>query len=548
MWERSVGCRQVSNRHDQILKLERPLGVSAAFGRAAQEDLLNIEDQGGAIAFLAKSISAATLAPIGSIETHISWIFLAGDRAFKMKRAVKLPYVDFSTPELRLAACRKEVDLNSATAPGLYLGVKRITREAEGVFAFDGDGELVDAVIEMKRFDQALLLDRMAEAGALTPDLMTQTARMIAHFHAQAPSVHAGRGAANLAAVLDINKAGFATSRVFGEKEVENLDAAFRGALKRHADVLDQREAAGKVRRCHGDLHLRNICLLDGQPCLFDCIEFNDQIATVDVLYDLAFLLMDLWHRDFLELANLVANRYLDETDNEDGFVLLPFLMAIRAAVRAHVTGTQVEESRDPSGTLRTEARAYFDLATELLEERPPHLIAIGGLSGSGKTTVAEALAPHIGAAPGARIVESDRIRKALHGVPPETRLPDKAYRQEVSERVYRETAWRADLILAEGGSVVADAVFDRPPDRLRIEKVAAERRVPFLGVWLDVSPEVMWRRVEQRRAGPSDATVDILSRQLERDAGAITWHRLDAARRPAHVVSNIIALAVEAI
>lgn len=505
------------------------------------------QDQEDAIAFLAKTFSEAALPPIEFIETHISRIFLAGGRAFKLKRAVKLPYVDFSTPELRLAACRKEVDLNSTTAPGLYLGVKRITREADGVFAFDGNGDLVDAVIEMKRFDQSLLLDRMAASGKLTTDLMTQTARMIAHFHTQAPVIHAGGGAANLTAVLDINKAGFATSRVFGENEVANLDATFRGVLMHHADALDQREAAGKVRRCHGDLHLRNICLLDGQPCLFDCIEFNDQIATVDVLYDLAFLLMDLWHRGLLELANLVTNRYLDETDNEDGFILLPFLMAIRAAVRAHVIGTQVEEGGDPSGTLRTEARAYFNVASELLNERRPRLVSIGGLSGSGKTTIAEALAAHVGAAPGARIIESDRIRKALHGVPPETRLPDKAYRQEVSERVYREMACRADLILAEGGSVVADAVFDRPLDRLRIEQVAAERRVPFLGVWLDVSPEVMWCRVEQRRAGPSDATVDILSRQLARDPGAITWHRLDAARRPARVVSDIIALTAAA-
>lgn len=506
---------------------------------------MSVQDQVDAIAFLTETLSAA--APIETIETHISRIFLVGDRAFKMKRAVKLPYVDFSTPELRRTACRKEVDLNSVTAPGLYLGVKHITRETESELTFDGQGELVDAVIEMKRFDQSLLLDRMAEAGALTPDLMTRTTLMIARYHAQAPVVHAGGGAANLAAVLDINKAGFATSHVFGEKEVEILDSAFRMALTRHTDTLDQREIAGKVRRCHGDLHLRNICLLDGQPCLFDCIEFNDQIASVDMLYDLAFLLMDLWHRGFQELANLVANRYLDETDNEDGFVLLPFLMAVRAAVRAHVTGTQVEESGDPSGSLRAEARAYFELATELLKERAPRLVAIGGLSGSGKTTIAEALAAHVGAAPGARIIESDRIRKALHGVPPETRLPDKAYRPDVSERVYREMAWRADLILAEGGSVVADAVFDRPADRLRIEQAARERRVPFLGIWLDVSPDVMWRRVEQRRGGPSDATVDILSRQLERDAGAITWRRLNAARRPAQVVSDIVAFTVAA-
>lgn len=504
---------------------------------------LRLRDQTDTVAFLAKPATHGIAAPIETIETHISRIFLAGDRAFKMKRAVKLPYADFSTPELRLASCRKEVELNSTTAPGLYLGVRRITGEAGGELAFDGDGALIDAVVEMKRFDQSLLLDRMAEAGALTADLMTRTARMIARFHREAPVTHDGGGAANLAGVLDINKAGFATSRVFEKTEVEALDAELRVTLARHADALDRREAAGKVRRCHGDLHLRNICLLDGEPCLFDCIEFNDRIATVDVLYDLAFLLMDMWHRGFPDLANLVLNRYLDETDNEDGFILLPFLMAVRAAVRAHVTATQIEEGGDPSGKLAGEARAYFRLATGLLIGRPARLVAIGGLSGSGKTTIAEALAAHLGAPPGARIVESDRIRKALHGVPPETRLPDKAYRPEVSERVYREMAWRADLILSEGGSVVADAVFDRPSDRTRIERTAADRRLPFLGIWLKVSPDILWRRVDQRRSGVSDATVDILSRQLQRDAGAIGWRRLDAARPPAGVVADILAL-----
>lgn len=502
-------------------------------------------DQTATIAFLSETATVGTMAAVETIETHISRIFLAGDRVFKMKRAVKLPYVDFSTPERRLAACRKEVELNSMTAPDLYLGVRCITREADGRLALDGDGELVDAVVEMLRFEQSALLDHMAEAGALTPDLMTRTALMIARFHRQVPVVDTGSGAANLKGVLDINKAGFATSHLFSDTEVWALDAAFRKALVRHGNVLNQRQLAGKVRRCHGDLHLRNICLLGDEPCLFDCIEFNDGIATVDVLYDLAFLLMDLWHRGFPELANLVANRYLDETDNEDGFALLSFLMAIRAAVRAHVTGTQVEEDGDSSGNLRAEARAYFDLAANLLNERPAQLIAIGGLSGSGKTTVAEALAAHVGAAPGARIIESDRIRKAMHGVPPEARLPEKAYRPEVSERVYRDMAQRSSFILAEGGSVVADAVFERQLDRMRIERAAGDRQAPFLGIWLDVAPDVLWHRVDQRRGGPSDATVEILSHQLEKDVGELSWQRLVAARRLDAIISDIMALCV---
>jgi uncharacterized protein len=301
------------------------------------------QNQAAAIELLADPAFHRVGEPIEIIETHISRIFLAGERAWKMKRAVKLPYVDFSTPDLRLAACAKEVELNAKTAPELYLGFHRITEEAGGRLALDGPGHLVDAVVEMRRFDQSKLLDRMALAGELTPALMTRTARMIARFHGEAPIDRGRGGRAIMSGVLDINEAGFSTSRVFGGAELSSFKRAFREALDHHTVCLDRRAAEGRVRRCHGDLHLRNICLLDGAPRLFDCIEFSEEIATVDVLYDLAFLLMDLWHRDFAPLANLVANRYLDETGDEDGFSLLSFFMAVRAAVRAHVTATLLE-------------------------------------------------------------------------------------------------------------------------------------------------------------------------------------------------------------
>ncbi|NGO55689.1 AAA family ATPase [Allomesorhizobium camelthorni] len=500
-----------------------------------------VDDQRAAASLLMAPAFHRIAEPVEAIETHISRVFLAGDRVFKMKRAVKLPYVDFSTPILRLAACEKEVELNSNTAPGLYVGVRLITREPGGKLVLDGTGELVDAVIEMVRFDQSKLLDRMAVAGDLTPSLMTAVARRIVQFHRGAPVLHSGSGSANMAGVLDINEAGFATSHVFGEAEVDDFSGVFRTALARHSELLDQREAAGKVRRCHGDLHLRNICLFDGEPRLFDCIEFNDKIATVDVLYDLAFLLMDLWYRGFAELANLAMNRYLDEADDEDGFVLLPFFMAVRAAVRAHVTATQVEEGSTDSKKIVAKARSYFEVARALFQEKPPRLIAIGGLSGAGKTTVAEALAAHVGAPPGARIVESDRIRKSMHGVPAETRLPDQAYRPEMSDKVYSEMAWRAGLILSEGGSVVADAVFDRPADRERIEKAARDRGLPFAGFWLEADPVILWQRVGERRGGSSDATVDVLSRHLQRTTTQLAWRGVDAGRMPADIAAELI-------
>ena len=499
-----------------------------------------VEDQSAVVAFLSRPSTHGESGPVEVMETHISLIFLVGGRAFKLKRAVKLPYVDFSSAGLRLAACRKEVELNSVTAPGLYIGAREIRRDAHGRLGLDGEGDLVDAVVEMVRFDQDCLFDSMAADGRLSARQMEEVAHMIALFHREAPVVPSENGTANMAGVLDVNEAGFATSSVFAPGETEAFNRAFRAALERASPLLDRRGGEGRIRRCHGDLHLRNICLFRGRPRLFDCIEFNDRIATVDVLYDFAFLLMDLWHRDLPDFANLAMNRYLDETGDEDGFVLLPFFMAVRAAVRAHVTAPQAAETAGGGARLAEVARSYFDLARVLLDPVPGGLVAIGGLSGSGKTTVAEALAPHVGAPPGARIVESDRVRKGLFGVAAETRLPDTAYAPEVSARVYRTLAERTEVSLADGGSVVADAVFDRPGNRGLIEAAARAAGAPFHGVWLEADAALLRDRVVGRSGGPSDATAAVLERQLARDAGEISWARVDAGRPPADVVAEI--------
>ncbi|WP_157016079.1 bifunctional aminoglycoside phosphotransferase/ATP-binding protein [Mesorhizobium xinjiangense] len=490
-----------------------------------------IQDQTETLEFLGQALGNDADDAREIVETHISFILLTGERAYKMKRAVKLPYADFSTPEQRLHFCRREVALNRRTAPDLYLGVRRITREADGGLTLDGAGELVDATVEMRRFDEACLFDRMAGEGKLTPAIMSAVASSIARFHGEAEIIRGCGGAANMSGVLDINEAGFATSHVFAQAEVEAFNAAFRAALERYRERLDRREARGRVRRCHGDLHLRNICMFEGQPTLFDCIDFNDRMASVDILYDLAFLLMDLWHRDLRDLANLVANRYLDAMDDEDGFALVPFFMAVRAAVRAHVTATQAEDGgagrRDE---LAATARSYFELAGRLLDVEPPVLVAIGGLSGSGKTTMAEALAAKVGGAPGARIFESDRIRKAMFGVSAETRLAPSAYEPAVSDDVYAAMASKARKMLHSGGSVVADAVFDRPQRRDTIEQAARDAGAAFTGLWIEADRETLRRRIVERVGGPSDATVDVLERQLERDVGTMHWRRITSA------------------
>jgi aminoglycoside phosphotransferase family enzyme/predicted kinase len=507
-----------------------------------------LEDQAATIAFLKQPSTYGLSTPVEVMETHISMIFLAGERAFKLKRAVRLPYLDFSTPPLRLAACEKEVELNTRTAPGLYLGVRPIRRKENGELTFDGVGEFVDAVVEMMRFEQDCLFDQMAVEGTLELSHMDQIAGVIVEFHRAAPVVHTRGGAATMRAILDINEAAFAGSPLFPPDAVQNLNARLRSALEHHASLLDRREAMGKVRRCHGDLHLRNICLLNGVPRLFDCIEFNDAIATVDTLYDLAFLLMDLWHRDLPHFANPVINRYLDaryfdEAGDDDGFCLLPFFMALRAAIRAHVTATQIVETAGQSDELLARAQSYFQLASALLQPTSPCLVAIGGLSGSGKTTVAELLAPRIGSPPGARILESDRIRKAMHGVSPETRLAEDAYRADISAKVYAELGARARLILSGGGVVVVDAVFAKASDRLLLERMARDVGAKFAGIWLETGADVLRGRVQCRTGGPSDATVEVLERQLQQDLGPIDWMRLDAGASAAGGVEQILQL-----
>ena len=207
---------------------------------------------------------------------------------------------------------------------------------------------------------------------------------------------------------------------------------------------------------------LRNVCLLDGQPTLFDCLEFDDSLATIDVLYDLSFLLMDLWHRDQRGFANLVLNRYLDKCDETDGLALLPFFMAVRAAVRAHVTATQAIGARpEAADTLRTEARDYVDLAFSFLLPADPLLLAIGGFSGTGKSTVASQVAAHLGKPPGARTLNSNQIRKGMHGISAEQQLPMSAYKPDVSKRVYEKLRTKSAKVLDTGTAVIAEAVFD---------------------------------------------------------------------------------------
>ena len=494
-----------------------------------------IDDQRDVIAFLSAPMAyGSAVSSVERIDTHISIVWLAGARAYKLKRAVRFDYVDFSTIELRHAACEAEVRLNRRTAPSLYHGVLPVTREADGSLALGGRGVPLDWLVEMTRFDQETLFDRLAERGRLDLGLMDGLADAIVRLHAGAEprSDHGGRG--GMAWVIDGNALGFADQgrTVLDRAACERLTADARAVLDHHAELLEARRVQDSVRWCHGDLHLRNICLVDGVPTLFDAVEFNERIACVDVLYDLAFLLMDLWRRDLRSHANVVFNEYFARTVDLEGLPLLPLFLSCRAAVRAKTTVTAAAVQPDERRTreLQTASRQYLALAQELLGPPPACLVAIGGFSGSGKSTLARRLGPGIGRPPGALTVRSDVIRKALLGVSPLTRLGQEGYTPAVTRRVYQTIADRARTALKAGHAVIADAVYADPHEREEIAAAARQAGVRFIGLWIDGPLEILASRLRARAADASDATADVLQLQMRSEIGPLDWQRLDGS------------------
>ncbi len=496
------------------------------------------DDQRETIAFLGRADSyGPAVERVEIIETHISVLFLAGERAYKLKRAVKLPYLDFSTARRRGEACAAELSLNRRTAPMLYLEIRRLGRDPAGKVCFGDQGPEIDWVVAMRRFDQALLFDALAQAGKLGPRLMDRLADHIAQFHqaAERRPDRGGRAALDDIAATNHRVLAAAQGAGFAGERVASILAGWRQALSDTGALLEARRAAGKVRRCHGDLHLRNICLVDGEPTLFDCLEFSEALASIDVLYDLAFLLMDLEHRGLTGLANRVLNRYLDRTGEDDGLAAMPLFMSLRAGIRAHVTATALEQAKSPQSAcdMAAEARRYLDLAHHVLAPQPRRLVAIGGPSGSGKSTLAMGLAPELGLRPGARVLRSDATRKLLLGAAPETRLAADAYTPEITRRVYDALCEKAATALAAGYSAIIDAVSLAPVERGAFAEIARRAGVPFSGLWLEAGPEAMAERIRARRGDASDATPEILAHQLRQGPGMMDWTRIDAGAGP---------------
>jgi aminoglycoside phosphotransferase family enzyme/predicted kinase len=492
---------------------------------------MQTEDQSEVIGFL-EAASTHGGATVERIDTHASVVFLAGSRAWKLKRAVRYEFLDFSTAARRREMCEAELRISQRISPGLYRGVTPVTR-GPGELQLGGPGDAVDWVIEMVRFDQDHLFDRLAERGALPEEWMTPLAAAIASAHAGAERLSDRGGVAGIRWVIDGNEEGFAEpfARILDSSVSTALTRAARAEVDRQQDLLESRRIRGFVRRCHGDLHLRNIVLLNGQPTLFDAIEFNDAISCIDVLYDVAFLVMDLWHRGLRSHANRVLNAYVHETGYE-GLPLLPLYLSCRAAVRAKTESMEAELQHEAGrrAELEEAARQYLALADDLLRPRRPRFVAIGGLSGTGKSTLAQLLAPSLGSAPGAVVLRSDEIRKRLCGVGPLDRLGPQSYTTEVSARVYGTLAETASSLVSYGHAVIVDAVFARLSQREAIERLAETTGVPFVGLWLDAPESTRLGRVETRRLDASDAEGLVVRDQSALEIGPVSWERIDAS------------------
>jgi aminoglycoside phosphotransferase family enzyme/predicted kinase len=469
--------------------------------------------QAEAAAFLAQLAGGAP------VETHISAVFLGEREAFKLKKAVDFGFLDFTTLAERERLTKFEHALNAPHAPGLYLGAVPLTRGPDGALRLGGEGEALEWVLRMTRLPPEAFF-----AGPVPPEHLEPLADAVVALHEAAP-LRAGDG--RMVPVITGNREAALSAGLPAARVTDWADAAL-AAEARLASFLAERTAHGFLRRCHGDLHLGNICLLEGHPTPFDALEFDEALATIDVGYDLAFLLMDLDQRDSRAAANRVLNRYLARTGDVALLRGLPLWLSLRALIRAHVAG----RSGQDAGPLLAAAFSY-------LAPPPPQLVAVGGLQGTGKSRLARRLAPDLGAAPGALILRSDEIRKRQAGVPPETRLPPEAYAPEASAAVFGELNRLAGAALAAGHAVIADAVFQRAPERAAL----AALHPGFEGLWLEAPLDLLRARIAARMGDASDATPAVLDATAGRDAGEITWHRLDASAGTEEMARKLLDL-----
>ena len=455
------------------------------------------------------------------LETHISMVFVGTDAVWKLKKSVRLAFLDFTSMAARRRFALRELELNGPAAPGLYRDVAPIVRRADGTLGIGESGDLsaIDWVLRMARVPAGDFLDAIATAGGLDADLLDALGDAVAAFHHGLPPA---TGTDAVAAMRNVTWGNARSARDAGldEDAVLAWRTHILDGLDDIAPWLARRERDGFVRRAHGDLHLGNLCLWQGRPVPFDALEFDETMATIDLGYDLAFLLMDLDQRVSRAASNRVLNRYVARTGDAALCGGLPVFLSLRAMIRAHVEAKRGN---------RDIAARYLSATAGYLRRKRPIVLASGGLPGRGKSTLARALAPKLGNAPGALVLRSDEIRKRQHGAAPEERLPQTAYIDAASEAVFGALAALAGEAARGGHAVIADATFIDPRHRRLIEAAARASGAPFLGLWLEAPLRDLEARIEARRRDASDATIAVLRAANRSNPGAGDWLAIDA-------------------
>jgi aminoglycoside phosphotransferase family enzyme/predicted kinase len=448
-------------------------------------------------------------------ETHISAVFIGTDTVWKLKKAIRMPFLDFSTLDAREHFLRRELELNKPAAPGMYRDVVAVSRAGDGSLHLGGENA-IDWVLRMATVPGGAFLDAISASGTLTPKLLEELGDCVAAYHARLAPVADVDSADRLLRITEGNVRSASIAGLAGV-DIAAWQRRMLSAIEADRGWLAERSATGYVRRCHGDLHLGNVCLWEGKPVAFDALEFDEALATIDVGYDLAFLLMDLDRRVGREAANRVMNRYVARTGDlaMRGF---PMFLSQRAMIRAHVLKA-----------MNQDGDAYLGAAGDYLDPTPAMVVAIGGLQGTGKSTLARALAPGLGAAPGAVVLRSDEIRKRLHGSAPEGRLGPEAYGDAANTATNDALVAQARIVALSGHVVIVDATFLDPAVR-RDLAAAVPDGVPFLGIWLQAPLSLLEARVGSREGDASDATVAVLRRAAAIDPGPGDWLAVDAS------------------
>lgn len=460
--------------------------------------------------------------PVGRIqlvETHISWVLLAGEFAYKIKKPVTLGFLDFASLERRRFFCREEIRLNAFWAPRLYLDVVPIAM-LDGVPRIGGDGPAVEFAVRMRQFDQTLRLDLQLESGNLTVDDMLMLAAEIASRHGEADRIPvAGRLLRNTKKLMWEN-----FDDLLGETAPDRVSGLHRwtkAALGRHDALMRARCEQGFYRECHGDLHLGNLVRLADGIKAFDCIEFSDELRQIDVVADYGFLVMDLVARGRVDLAYVFLNRYLEISADYEGVTLLRMYFVYRCLVRAKVAAIRRGE-RGPGESCEDDTATldhYCELAQSWAADRRPLLVVMNGLSGSGKTWLSSRL---VAAMPALRL-RSDLVRKRLAGLEEtadsQSGIASGIYDRKAGQAVYKKLFEDARRMLAAGFDVILDAAFLNMALRQQAKRLAADCVADFVIVQAAASQETLRERLRQRAAAGKDASeagLTVLRYQLD--------------------------------